>query len=341
VENYQALAAAHDLYHSVTTPGWKSHAPVKLDGSNNGVQHLSALALDRATALSVNMCADTPRQDVYAIVAAALKVKVEAIASDPTSEEEDRAWAQAWLDFGITRTITKKSVMTLPYGATFFGQADQLMVGIKDQAAKQGKALTEVLRGNANKAAMWLRSHLWAEMMAALPAGVATMEWIQGAARAAAKENLPLTWETPDGFLVVQDRKVVEGRRILLGTAKVRMRITLGEKTDQVDGRKQASSAAPNFIHSLDATALRVYVRTMEANGVHHHALIHDSFGTHAADVETMNVAIRGSFAAVYATRPITALEDYLEANGIEYPKYQEIGTYDLSELIDAPYFFA
>ena len=44
-------------------------------------------------------------------------------------EVSDAALAQWWLDFGITRSVTKRTRMTFPYGSKQRGFSDQIING--------------------------------------------------------------------------------------------------------------------------------------------------------------------------------------------------------------------
>jgi DNA-directed RNA polymerase len=145
---------------------------------------------------------------------------------------------------------------------------------------------------------------------------------LQRAAKVMAAERLPLTWETPSGFLVQQVNFVYKDRRVKLtlgsdviystSTGRARAnkpvddswpnvcRVTLKEPTDIIDPRRQASSVAPNFIHSLDAAALALTVHKLTKQGLNSFALIHDSFGVHASDADTLAKVLRDEFVAMY-----------------------------------------
>jgi DNA-directed RNA polymerase len=334
VEHYQALAACYDLFKAMTELDWHSHLPVKLDGSNNGLQHLAALARDRDMAFATN-CTNAERQDIYGLIASRILPRVQRLA------EAGNEWAQAWLTFGVTRDIAKKSVMTLPYGATYFGQADQIMVGIEAQAEKLGVDPNDVLNGNALKAAHWLKPICWEEMITVLPAALTTMEWLQTAARSAAKVNLPMEWVTPDGFLARQDNRKTTTRTLRFSGPTGVYQLTVAGAGATLDSRKQAASMAPNFIHSLDACALRRYVVLAERAGIHSHSLIHDSFGTHALYVDQMAALLRDAFVWVYEAEPQESVELWLNGNGITNPPFTKSGTFDLDEVRLATYFFA
>ena len=95
--------------------GFVSHLPVGLDGSCNGLQHFSALLRDEVGGAATNLVPAPVPADIYREVAK----RAEEILSE-VGEDDPNFWmAQSWLVFGIDRKITKRSVMTLPYGVTY------------------------------------------------------------------------------------------------------------------------------------------------------------------------------------------------------------------------------
>jgi DNA-directed RNA polymerase len=69
---------------------------------------------------------------------------------------------------------------------------------------------------------------------------------------------------------------------------------------DVVSKRKQLQAFPPNFIHSLDATHM-----ILSANACHEAGLtfsaVHDSFWTHAGDVDRMNEMLRDAFVRMHS----------------------------------------
>lgn len=79
----------------------RTHLPVGLDGSCNGLQHLSAMTRDPVGGEATNLMPGT-RKDIYALVAIRLTEILRGMEEEP--------WRDAWLKHGITRKLTKRSV---------------------------------------------------------------------------------------------------------------------------------------------------------------------------------------------------------------------------------------
>jgi DNA-directed RNA polymerase len=108
-------------------------------------------------------------------------------------------------------------------------------------------------------------------------------------------------------------------------------------------GRKQALASAPNVIHSFDSAHLMRTVIRCKAGGISDLALVHDSFGTHAADIDTLNRLIREEFVSIYSA---PALEQWrgtvAELTGVQdLPAVPQLGAFDVTKVLKSPFFFS
>ena len=80
----------------------------------------------------------------------------------------------------------------------------------------------------------------------------------------------------------------------------------------------------------------------MEEHGVQHLAMVHDSFGTHAANTGTLSREIRQTAYAIYQHDWIDRLyREFAENNvDVDIPEPPDRGTFDPAEVLEAPYFF-
>src|SRR3546814_15024722 len=70
---------------------------------------------------------------------------------------------------------------------------------------------------------------------------------------------------------------------------------------DKLDARAQANCVAHNFVHSLDASHLQAVAYRSKGQGIRHLAVIHDSFGTHAANTGKLSRILRETFVEQYS----------------------------------------
>ena len=72
-------------------------------------------------------------------------------------------------------------------------------------------------------------------------------------------------------------------------------------------------------------------------------AAVHDSFWTHACDVDTMNVFIREEFIKLYENDPLGQLKKCLQERfpSEKIPEIPERGDFNLNEILKSKYFFS
>lgn len=121
------------------------------------------------------------------------------------------------------------------------------------------------------------------------------MDWIQQSAGILGKAGKGTQWTTPTGFYVYQERKRTKSRQIHTELAG-HFRLRLDEDTPEIDVQKQRLGAAPNFIHSMDASHLVMTINRAIQADISSLACIHDDYGTHAADNSKLHRCIREAF---------------------------------------------
>src|ERR1700722_12912168 len=110
-EPWQFLATCYELTEmwSLSEPEtFVSHLPIPLDGTCNGLQHLSAMGLDPVGAVETNLTCQPTKRDIYSVIARKVALQVEQDALDGVE------FAQDWVG-KIDRKTVKRAVMTTPY----------------------------------------------------------------------------------------------------------------------------------------------------------------------------------------------------------------------------------
>lgn len=313
-----------------------SYLPVGLDGSCNGLQNFSAMLRDPVGGKATNLIPDVAPSDIYAQVAevALRKIKERLVASVDTGGE-DYLFATKWLQFGIDRKLAKRPVMTLPYGAT----RQSCTQYVFQEIIERDKELFG--KGWNFKAAVWFTPILWASIGEVVVAAKDAMQWLQDCASAMTKAGLPIRWVTADGFVAWQSSQVIESVQINT-QLNGRFQIRVGTVTDKLDGSKQRQGISPNFVHSQDATHLRMTVLNAVRKGIEDLALIHDDYGTHACDTDTLHQVIRETFVELYGRfDPLDAFRAQQEVAGGTLPPIPSKGSLELERVLESPYFFA
>ncbi|KAK3323803.1 hypothetical protein B0T19DRAFT_426969 [Cercophora scortea] len=346
---FQCLATCYELLAALELPDptkYVSHLPIHQDGTCNGLQHYAALGGDSWGARQVNLEPGDKPADVYSAVAELVN---KGIAEDL---ERNDIFAQC-LAGKVNRKVVKQTVMTNVYGVTFVGAKKQIMkqlmalypnlsteAGIDFSlmasyiATKVFAALSTMFSG-AHDIQTWLgviggrvcraltpEQILQLSDADAVPTTKSGLRSSTVAKKVRAQQKMPLMdlmskfrstliWTTPLRMPVVQPYRKSATR--VVQTCLQELVLTAPERDDPVNRRKQLQAFPPNFIHSLDASHMMLSALECDTLGLTF-AAVHDSFWTHAADVDAMNGVIRDSFIRIHSENVIGRLAAEFQA---------------------------
>ena len=166
-----------------------------------------------------------------------------------------------------------------------------------------------------------------------------TMNWLTQCARLLSSKGYPVAWMTPLGLPALQPYRQKRTSRIVTALTSV----TIADFSDDLPIHKSRSVSAfpPNYIHSLDSTHMLMTALEMDRRGLSFSA-VHDSFWTHACDVDEMNEALREQFVELYSQPLLDDLKRSFELRypDIDFPDVPEKGELDLHEVKAAKFFF-
>lgn len=351
--------------------------PIAFDGSCSGIQHFSAMLRDHIGGHAVNLTPSGKVQDIYRIVSDRIEEELKVLLVNGTDNEmvthEDkktgeiterlklgtRELARQWLTYGMSRKVTKRSVMTLAYGSKEYGFADQVYEDIVMPAIDSGSG---AMFTEPSQASRFMAKMIWEAVSVTVVAAVDAMKWLQGAAKLLAaevkdkktgeilKHCLPVHWVTPDGFPVWQEYRKKDTTRLnlmFLGSFNLQPTVNKGMKKE-LDKHKQESGISPNFVHSQDGSHLRkTVVHTHRKYGVMSFAVIHDSFGTIPADAEYLFRGVRETMVETYRDNDV--LLDFYEQ--FEYqlhesqrdklPELPKKGKLNIEDILSSDFAFA
>lgn len=351
--------------------------PIAFDGSCSGIQHFSAMLRDHIGGHAVNLTPSGKVQDIYRIVSDRIEEELKVLLVNGTDNEmvthEDkktgeiterlklgtRELARQWLTYGMSRKVTKRSVMTLAYGSKEYGFADQVYEDIVMPAIDSGSG---AMFTEPSQASRFMAKMIWEAVSVTVVAAVDAMKWLQGAAKLLAAEVkdkktgeilkpcLPVHWVTPDGFPVWQEYRKKDTTRLnlmFLGSFNLQPTVNRGTKKE-LDKHKQESGISPNFVHSQDGSHLRkTVVHTHRKYGVMSFAVIHDSFGTIPADAEYLFRGVRETMVETYRDNDV--LLDFYEQ--FEYqlhesqrdklPELPKKGKLNIEDILSSDFAFA
>ncbi|PON76758.1 DNA-directed RNA polymerase, phage-type [Trema orientale] len=329
---FQCLAACINLAEALRSPSpdtTLSHMPVHQDGSCNGLQHYAALGRDKLGAAAVNLVGGEKPADVYSGIAARVLDIMRKDAKDDPATNPNALHARNLIN-QVDRKLVKQTVMTSVYGVTYVGARDQIKRRLKERDAITDDSELFAAACYAAKTTLTALEEMF-------EAARSIMGWLGDCAKVIASENHAVQWTTPFGLPVIQPYRQL-GRHLIKTSLQV---LTLRRETDKVMVKRQRTAFPPNFVHSLDGSHMMMTAVACKKAGLNF-AGVHDSYWTHACDVDEMNRILREKFVELYEA-PI--LENLLESfqksfPTLKFPPLPDRGDFDLREVLESPYFF-
>jgi DNA-directed RNA polymerase len=316
-----------------------SNLPVHQDGSCNGLQHYAALGRDLHGGEAVNLVPADRGADVYTGIANVLKrIVAEDIKLIDSEDEEDVNNAKLAMALAqhIDRKLVKQTVMTSVYGVTFIGARAQIYSRLREREAMEDNELLRYRVSNyAAKRTLDALNNMFSNARD-------VMGWLTTCATIATSAGEPVRWTTPLGLPVVQPYHSQRTKRVR--TILQSFSLKVHDEQQPVMKVKQRIAFPPNYIHSIDSShMMRTAIACVDAGLTF--AGVHDSFWTHATDVDTMNVILREKFIEVHKEPLLENLYHEFRANypdvADEFPQPPAPGDLDLDVVRDSVYFFS
>ena len=285
-----------------------SGLPIGIDATCSGLQHLSAMTRCGKTAALVNVSPTDKPADAYKTVAEAAKAHM---------PEQFHEW--------MNRKVTKRSVMTTPYGVTQDSARNYIRMALREQKREfDSPQLTQITNAIFRKA-----------IPEVLPGPINVMSWLKRSALEILDSGREeIKWTTPSGFVVSQDLRVsntVEVKTRLMGGTRIKCKI--GDGYLGPDRSHHRSALAPNVVHSNDAALLHLTFAFFEQP----FTVIHDCVLGRSCDMRQMGQDIRLHFAEMYKA-PV--LEDWAAEVGVTVPEGLIENTLDIDSVNQSDYFF-
>ncbi len=252
----------------------------------------------------------------------------------------------------FTRKLIKSIVMTFPYSATHNGNVNGMVEQLRSNIYLP---YWNYLRENASS--FYQPEHAFAHAIVRnTRAVIRDVLLIYKIIEFSSKNKCfkaPLSWVSPTGLSVHQYyAKPDVSNRITLEYSgmKIYLQKLCRGKTALLHKHKQGIS--PNFVHSCDAAHMMKTVNAAKTAGIDSFLMIHDSYATHAADVEKLSRILREEFVKMYAKdNPEHPLEKLRQAfssadeskRGKRSKKKQTLtmGDFDINEVLQSDYFFS
>jgi DNA-directed RNA polymerase, mitochondrial len=315
-----------------------SHLPVGLDGSCNGLQHFSAMIRDEVGGAAVNLTPSERPSDIYSEVKEVATRIIDEEADDP-----ENAAARAWMG-KVTRKTCKRPTMTLPYGSSRYGFVDQTVELLRDIERTTGAPYLEGVE--QYEGAQYFAKVVDQALGEVVVRSRTVMKWLQKVSRLAVQSKLPVRFEAPSGFLVQQEYKSLLAKEFDFQVGSSRYRLTLQVEGSELDARRMANGISPNFVHALDASHLVSTINACLDEGITSYAMVHDSYGTHAGNIDKLSGLLRRCFVEQYSVDVLEGFRsqiiEQLDPKLVpEVPERPESGSLDLEGVMESQYFFA
>lgn len=331
---WQCLATCMEVNNALKEPDparFISRLPIHQDGTCNGLQHYAALGGDVVGAKQVNLEPGDRPSDIYTGVAEMIKAEV----ADEAAGGHEIA---ALLNGKLSRKVVKQTVMTNVYGVTLIGAKKQVRAQL-DEIFKD-RSFPDTGTVNLDAAAHYIVKKIFTSLSNMFNGAHDIQQWFGECASRITTSVTPdqikfwqneaegkiasspyqqrrksrpviekkfdereffksvVVWTTPLKMPVVQPYRRSLSRPVV--TNLQRISLTSPKSSDPVDKKKQLQAFPPNFIHSLDATHMLLTALKCSEKGLAF-AAVHDSFWTHAGDVDIMNRIIREAFIRMHS----------------------------------------
>lgn len=321
--------------------GETDRIPIQLDGTCNGLQHLSAMFRDEEGARHVNLTRSTVHEapaDIYGHVAgiAAHRVWLEA-------EGEDWALRLVGAGVQIDRSLCKSPVMVLPYGGTREAVRKSVKASLLERLNSLGtntpwhayekdgygafkeRALADHPLFNAD--AGELASLIWGSIAPAIPKAMGAMATLQSIGAWVGERAL--SWRVGVGpveqrlWVTQAKSKAVRKQVTMRGfhlPAMVR-RLTLNVGLNEIDPKAHRTGIVANFIHSQDAAHLAASVALFRERGGGCVGSVHDCVMVRPSEAALMGRCLREAFVALYEEDPLSQPVRLISPWGKQHPE--------------------
>ena len=323
-EPWQFLAACDEYYHCcIVKDRSTTSIPCGIDQSCSGIQYWSGAVKDENAARYVNVLPGSQPQDAYKAVAE------KAI----QWQSGDRVFPPHLKEY-MTRSVTKRVVMTLPYNAKDDSNRKYINAALKDvvMSLKEKGIELEVTpedRKCVKDAVVWAMTEVFPQIMSAMKK---VEKWAGDAIR---NGSTKLVWTSPSGFVVSQRKEKVNITEIQLQLMGKTVKTSLPGDPLGPNAQKHKNCTSPNWIHSLDAATLHICFADYDKP----FSLIHDCCLARASDMDEIAQNMRNAYIRVFTEHD--PIEDLRKSLGAAPEDLPEIGNLDVTQVLESPYYMA
>jgi DNA-directed RNA polymerase len=297
------------------------HVPCAQDATCSGLQHFSAMFRDPIGAKYTNLIdSETDEKaDIYTATSALAAPLIQDFC------EGDTVLQQFWQLRPIPRSMAKRPVMTYVYGSTLMSTLQY----VTDDLMKSGA--DKIPDYTYHKMSVPVAKALRHAVEDIVPAAAEGMKYLQALTR---RNPDPMRWFSPVGIPVLNWSEIHEVKQMAIRSMGV-VAITMRKRTGEYDKQTAANGISPNFVHSLDSAHLCMTINHFAGQIVP----IHDSFGTHMCDVDSLHISLRSTFANMYQEDVTQRLLEFFP-EGVPVPERPLDGNLDVTVVLKSRFMF-
>lgn len=299
-----------------TNLDYKSHWIGGIDGTNNGLQHLSAMARDTHGAFITNLTSCPEKQDAYKKVAEAMLRAL---------NERTDGVAEMWRNAAPGRDLAKMPMMVLVYGASKQTCRKHCIDWVHENCDR-----FPVSKDKLFDIAMYGADVLWEAIEREIPLVIQLMEWLQ-----ANSSGRFVAFISPAGFPVYQYYMKAEMKPVytqLAGIASLTA-YDLDDEKAVPHNIRQRNGIVPNLVHACDSTHLAMVVVAAPFEVT----CVHDEFMAHVCDIEQLQSITVREFYNLHKT---DVLKEWARQQGIGEEYLPERGNYDINDVLASKHLF-
>jgi|GEM_PF-5509893 len=299
----------------------RSGLPIFQDGTCNAFQHYAAISLDPLIGKHVNLISSDKPNDVYALMLDSIQKQIAT-----HGDEEIKAISNL-----IDRKLVKKCVMPFSYGMKYLSMHEVVDDHFNENSTEQNNH-----KGQIKKIYHLIRDTVHRHA----PSFRLVKTWLSGIADKTAKQNIPITWTTPLGFVVYHHYANISSTKQIstaIGSLQLKQIVD-----DGVNRYTQRDALPPNFIHSLDASHCLKTILELKRKGIHDFAPVHDCIAVHANNVPQLKSTLAETFIEIYTRNVLKDFKDEFESQHPDFklPDPPERGDLDINLVRNSDYFF-
>jgi len=249
---------------------------------------------------------------------------------------DPRSVYQKFIEAGmIKRGFVKSPVMTESYGSSTKGKAKKVLEDIEANGI-----LSKLKEEERYLVALAITRLLEKALTQVSDSPQKYKKWMKNYAKEVASQSA-ISWKTPLGLEVTQVEFQSKKVKVSIGGGR---KVDFRVYTDEIDKKGHQNGFSPNYIHSLDATHLIMTINRLKEENIEDIVTVHDSFATHANDVDRLSTSLKEAFVALHKQEVLPELTDFFETTyGIKQKKipYVDKEGFELEEIMNSAYFFA